>query len=360
MNKTISHIVHLNLDADPKFISEEMLFEIENLVINLDIIIKQKEIINIKKINASTLIGDGNLLKIDQNIKEKNINLLVVNTNLTPAQQKNLENRLKIKVTDRTGIILEVFAKRAKSNEGKMQVQLAELVYRKSRLVRAWTHLERQRGGTTFIGGPGELQIELDRRLIQEKIISIKKRLSKVKRRRHVQRNLRRNNKFKTVALVGYTNAGKTLLFNKLTKKKQSSRSRLFETLDTKISRVYLGENMYIGLIDTVGFINNIPTSLIESFKATLEEVNKADILLNIVDVNDQNAKQKIRVTKNILIDTGVEKHKISEMITIYNKIDIKGLETKSQHKKNYVSALTGEGISDLKKTLKNSITSLH
>ena len=127
MNKTISHIVHLNLDADPKFISEEMLFEIENLVINLDIIIKQKEIINIKKINASTLIGDGNLLKIDQNIKEKNINLLVVNTNLTPAQQKNLENRLKIKVTDRTGIILEVFAKRAKSNEGKMQVQLAEL-----------------------------------------------------------------------------------------------------------------------------------------------------------------------------------------------------------------------------------------
>jgi len=352
LNKTISHIVHLNVEADPKFISDEMLSEIENLVTNLDIIIKKKEIIKIKRINPSTLIGEGNLVKIDKDIKEKNIDLLVVNNNLTPAQQKNLENRLKIKVTDRTGIILEVFAKRAKSNEGKMQVQLAELIYRKSRLVRAWTHLERQRGGTTFIGGPGELQIELDRRLIQEKILNIKKRLGKVKHRRHVQRNLRKNNNFKTAALIGYTNAGKTLLFNKLTKKKQSSRPRLFETLDTKISRVYLGANKYIGLIDTVGFINDIPTSLIESFKATLEEVNKADILLNIVDVNDINARQKIRVTKNILKETGIEKNKISEMITIYNKIDLKGFESSYQHKKNYISALTGEGVTDLKKTL--------
>ena len=356
MNKTISHIVHLNVDADPKFISEEMLSEIENLVINLDIIIKTKEIIKIKRINPSTLIGEGNLVKIVKDIREKNIDLLVVNNNLTPAQQKNLENRLKIKVTDRTGIILEVFARRAKSNEGKMQVQLAELIYRKSRLVRAWTHLERQRGGTTFIGGPGELQIELDRRLIQEKILNIKKRLGKVKHRRHVQRNLRKNNNFKTAALIGYTNAGKTLLFNKLTKKKQSSRPRLFETLDTKISRVYLGVDKYIGLIDTVGFINNIPTSLIESFKATLEEVNKADILLNIVDVNDINAKQKIRVTKNILNETGIEKNKISEMITIYNKIDLKGFEASYQHKKNYISALTGEGVADLKKTLAKSL----
>ncbi len=356
MNKTISHIVHLNIDADPQYISEEMLSEIENLVINLNIIIKKKEILNIKKINPSTLIGEGNLFKIDNEIKKKNTNLLVVNNNLTPAQQKNLENRLKIKVTDRTGIILEVFARRAKSNEGKMQVQLAELIYRKSRLVRAWTHLERQRGGTTFIGGPGELQIELDRRLIQEKILNIKKRLSKVKRRRNVQRSLRKNNNFKTVALIGYTNAGKTLLFNKLTKKKQSSRSRLFETLDTKISRVYLGENIYIGLIDTVGFINNIPTSLIESFKATLEEVNKADILLNVVDINDLNAKQKISVTKNILKDTGVEQNKISEMITIYNKIDLKGFKSSHQYKKNYISALTGEGVSNLKRTLKNSL----
>ena len=333
-----------------------MLEEISNLTINLDIEILEKKIIKIKKISPSTLIGKGALEEIRNAINSKQIDLLICNFSLTPAQQKNLETNLKIKVTDRVGIIIEIFAKRALSNEGKLQVELAELIYRKSRLVRAWTHLERQRGGTTFIGGPGELQIELDRRLIQEKILNIKKRLRKVRQRRHVQRNLRKNNNFKTVALIGYTNAGKTLLFNKLTKKRQSSRSRLFETLDTKISRVYLGENIYVGLIDTVGFINNIPTSLIESFKATLEEVNKADILLNIVDVNDLNANQKIRVTKSILVDTGVEKNKISEMITIYNKIDIKGSKSSYQHKKNYISALTGEGVSDLKTILKNSL----
>ncbi len=355
MNKTISHIIHLNIDGDPKFVSKEMLLEIENLVINLDIIIENKEVIIIKRINSSTLIGEGNLIKIDQSIKKKNVNLLVINNNLTPAQQKNLENRLKIKVTDRTGIILEVFARRAKSNEGKMQVQLAELIYRKSRLVRAWTHLERQRGGTTFIGGPGELQIELDRRLIQEKIINIKKRLNKVRKRRSVQRKLRKNNNFKTAALIGYTNAGKTLLFNKLTKNKQSTRARLFETLDTKISRVYLGKNKYIGLIDTVGFINNIPTSLIESFKATLEEVNQADILLNVVDINDINVNDKIKITKNILIDTGINQEKIASMITVYNKIDINGIDSLSQYKKTYISALTGKGLTDLKNVLRNS-----
>ena len=333
-----------------------MLSEIENLVINLNITIENKEIITIKKINPSTLIGEGNLLKIEQNIKEKNINLLVVNNSLTPAQQKNLENRLKIKVTDITVIILDVFSRRANSNDGKLQVQLAELIYRKSRLVRAWTHLERQRGGTTFIGGPGELQIELDRRLIQEKIINIKKRLNNVKKRRSLQRKLRKNNNFKTAALVGYTNAGKTLLFNKLTKKRQSTRARLFETLDTKISRVYLGENKYIGLIDTVGFINNIPTSLIESFKATLEEVNKADIILNVVDINDINVKDKINITKNILSETGIQQEKIANMITIYNKIDIKGINSISQYKKNYISALTGLGLADLKDVLRNSV----
>ena len=349
--------MHLNVNRDPIFISEEMLSEIENLAVNLDIIVKHKEIIVLKKINSSTLIGNGNLLKIYNNIKKNKVNLLIVNSNLSPAQQKNLENKLKIKVTDRTGIILEVFAKRAKSREGKMQVQLAELIYRKSRLVRAWTHLERQRGGTTFIGGPGELQIELDRRLIQEKIFSIKKKLDKVKRRRGLQGKLRKNNQFKTVALIGYTNAGKTMLFNRLTKKKQSSRSRLFETLDTKISRVYLGENIYIGLIDTVGFINNIPTSLIESFKATLEEVNKADILLNIVDVNDINAKNKIKVTKDILFETGVDHNKIKDMVIVYNKIDKKNNKYPMQYKKNYISALTGNGVSELKDMLKSSIT---
>jgi len=189
-----------------------MLDEISNLVVNLNIDVKEKKIIKIKKISPPTLIGKGALNSIKEIINFNKINLLVCNCSLTPAQQKNLENFLKIKVTDRVGIIIEIFAKRALSNEGKLQVELAELVYRKSRLVRAWTHLERQRGGTTFIGGPGELQIELDRRLIQEKIINIKKRLKKVQNRRDIQRKSRDRNNFKTFALVGYTNAGKTLL----------------------------------------------------------------------------------------------------------------------------------------------------
>ena len=206
-----------------------MLEEMCNLVINLDIEIEEKKIVNIKKISSSTLIGRGILEEIKTQIDSNKINLLICNCSLSPAQQKNLENFLKIKVTDRVGIIIEIFAKRALSNEGKLQVQLAELIYRKSRLVRAWTHLERQRGGTTFIGGPGELQIELDRRLIQEKISNIKKRLKKVQKRRNIQRKSRVRNNFKTFALVGYTNAGKSLLFNKLTKGRQSSKNILFQ-----------------------------------------------------------------------------------------------------------------------------------
>ena len=237
-----------------------MLDEISNLATNLNINIHEKKIINIRKISPSTLIGTGILEEIKEKIKTHKINLLICNCSLTPAQQKNLENFLKIKVTDRVGIIIEIFAKRALSNEGKLQVELAELIYRKSRLVRAWTHLERQRGGTTFIGGPGELQIELDRRLIQEKIINIRKRLNKVQNRRNIQRKSRIRNNFKTFALVGYTNAGKTLLFNKLTKGRQASKDILFQTLDTKISKIFLKDGINVGLIDTVGFIKNIPT----------------------------------------------------------------------------------------------------
>ena len=171
---------------------------------------------------------------------------------------------------------------------------MAELIYRKSRLVRAWTHLERQRGGTTFIGGPGELQIELDKRLIQTKIVKIKRKLNKVKERRNIQRKSRLNSQFKTFALVGYTNAGKTKLFNRLTRKRESSQDKLFETLDTKISKFFLDDHQ-VGVIDTVGFINNIPTQLIESFHATLEEINSATYILNVIDVNDLNAQSKIK-----------------------------------------------------------------
>ena len=299
------------------------------------------------------MLGKGVIGEIFSNIISKKINLLIVNSLLSPRQQKNLEDKLKIKVIDRTGIILEIFSKRAKSKEGKLQVELADLMYRKSRLVRAWTHLERQRGGTTFIGGPGELQIELDRRLIQEKISRIKSNLKKVESRRNQQRKLRKKTDFKTFALVGYTNAGKSKLFNCLTKKKQSSKNVMFETLDTKTGRVYLGEDKYIGVIDTVGFINNIPTQLIESFKATLEELFHADVLINVVDISDIDYKNKERVTIKTLRMANVSEEKIKNMITVYNKVDLSPYDLFS-NKKNYISAYTGYGIEEFKTNLIN------
>lgn len=297
------------------------------------------------------MIGKGIVGEILKNIKLKNINLLIVNTILTPRQQKNLEDKLKIKVVDRTGVIIEIFSKRAKSKEGKLQVELAELIYRKSRLVRAWTHLERQRGGTSSTAGPGELQIELDRRSIQEKIYKIKLNLDKVKNKRYQQRKLRKRRNFKTFALVGYTNAGKSLLFNCLTKNKQSSKNAMFETLDTKTGRVFLGNNNFVGLIDTVGFINNIPTQLIESFKATLEELIYADVLINVVDISDVDYKDKERVTIDTLRIANVNESKIQNMITVYNKIDLHPF-IESSNRINVISAHTGYGIDKLKELL--------
>ena len=324
-----------------------------NLANNLNILTPKKRIAKIRKINPSILIGSGILNDIKKDIVTSKINLLIVNTNLTPRQQKNLEDLLKIKVTDRTGIILEIFAKRAKTKEGKLQVELAELTYRKSRLVRAWTHLERQRGGTTFIGGPGELQIELDRRLIQEKINKIKKRLIKVDNRRGLQRKLRKRTKFKTFALIGYTNAGKTQLFNYLTKKSQLSEDKLFATLDTKISKVYLDKDIEAGLIDTVGFINKIPSLLIQSFKATFEEVRNADYIINVVDSSDLNFKEKIINTIKTLHEMNLENDRIENIITVYNKIDLNMNISIPRNKDFYVSALSGEGVHLLKEQMK-------
>ena len=326
--------------------------EMVNLCLNLNINILGKKTVNIKKINASTLIGKGTLTNIFDEVNLKKFNLLICNSSLTPNQQRNLENFLKVKVVDRSGIIIEIFAKRALSNEGKLQVQLAEMIYRKSRLVRAWTHLERQRGGTSFVGGPGELQIELDRRLIQEKIDKIKKRLKNVSNRRKIQRKSRYKNNFKIFALVGYTNAGKTQLFNTLTKKNQKSEDKLFATLDTKISRVYLNDKLTIGLIDTVGFINNIPTQLIESFKATFEEIHNADFIINVVDINEKNFKEKIENTIITLNEMSLDSKKVDNMITVYNKIDIQNKKPGIKNNRNYVSALMGTGITELKNIL--------
>ncbi len=333
-----------------------MMNEMVNLCLNLDIRVLGKKIVNIRKINASTLIGTGTLNQILSRVSSKKLNLLICNCSLTPNQQRNLENYLKVKVVDRSGIIIEIFAKRAISSEGKMQVQLAEMIYRKSRLVRAWTHLERQRGGTSFVGGPGELQIELDRRLIQEKIDKIKRKLKSVARRRNIQRKSRIKSNFKVFALIGYTNAGKTQLFNKLTKANQNSMNKLFSTLDTKISKVFINNNKKVGLIDTVGFINNIPTQLIESFKATFEEIHQADFIINVVDISDKNYKEKIKNTLDILKEMDLDHNKLNNILTVYNKIDLIDRKPDFINNKNYLSAINGQGIELLKKHMENTL----
>ena len=352
---TNGFIINLIIDNKDDLNKDYDLNEIINLSKTLKIKCKLKENLKIKKFRPSTLISSGNVSKIKKKILDTHIDLLIFNFPLTPSQQKNLETYLNIKVIDRTALIIEIFADRALSSEGKLQVELANLNYRKSRLVRAWTHLERQRGGHSFIGGPGELQIELDRRLIQDRINIVKNDLKKIIKRRSNQRSNRKKNLNKSFALVGYTNSGKSTLFNKLTKKNVYVKDELFATLDTKISKIFLFSKKAT-IIDTVGFISNIPTQLIESFKATLEEVNESDVLINVVDINDINFRDKIRTTKKILRSTGVSNEKIINMITVFNKIDTFGSrQFKNTKKRIYLSALNGVGIEALRNTLSNN-----
>ena len=348
-------IINLITNKKDTIYKDYNLSEIVNLSKTLKINCKVKENIKINKFSSSTLISSGKLLEIKEIVSSKNIDLLVLNYTLSPSQQKNLENYLNIKVIDRTGLIIEIFGDRALTSEGKLQVELANLTYRKSRLVRAWTHLERQRGGQSFIGGPGELQIELDRRLIQERINSLKKDLKKIIKRRDNQRSNRKKNINTSYALVGYTNSGKSTLFNKLTKKNEYAKDELFATLDTKISKLFLPSKKAT-IIDTVGFISNIPTQLIDAFKATLEEVNESDILINVVDINDMNFRDKIRTTKKTLLSTGVSEDKVKNMITVFNKIDTFGdRKFKNTKSRVYLSALNGVGVEEFRDILSSS-----
>ena len=348
-------IINLITNKNDLINKDYNLNEIVNLSKTLKIKCKSTISIKINKFYSSTLLSKGKLSELNNIISRKSIDLLVCNYLLTPSQQKNLEKFLNIKVIDRTGLIIEIFADRALTSEGKLQVELANLNYRKSRLVRAWTHLERQRGGQSFIGGPGELQIELDRRLIQERINSLKKDLKKIIKRRDNQRSNRKKNINTSYALVGYTNSGKSTLFNKLTKKNEYAKDELFATLDTKISKLFLPSKKAT-IIDTVGFISNIPTQLIDAFKATLEEVNESDILINVVDINDMNFRDKIRTTKKTLLSTGVSEDKVKNMITVFNKIDTFGdRKFKNTKSRVYLSALNGVGVEEFRDILSSS-----
>jgi GTPase len=328
--------------------------------IHLDVV--QAQVAPLARPTPATLLGTGKVEEIAILAKAEEPEVIIVNAHLSPVQQRNLETAWKSKVLDRTAVILEIFGERAQTKEGRLQVELAHLNYQRSRLVRSWTHLERQRGGFGFLGGPGESQIESDRRLIAERIVRIKAELEKVKRTRSLGRQARKKVPFPVVALVGYTNAGKSTLFNRLTESKVLAKDLLFATLDPTMRGVKLPHGTKIILSDTVGFIADLPTELVAAFRATLEEVLEADVIVHVRDAaHDETAAQKADVLK-VLEELGVEADR--PLLEVLNKIDLlepeqqEGLLSHNGRRPAIaVSALTGAGISDLLAGFETAVT---
>ncbi|BCH32791.1 GTPase HflX [Mesorhizobium sp. L-8-10] len=270
----------------------------------------------------ATLLGSGKVDDFAVIVKDTKAELVIVDHPLTPVQQRNLEKALNAKVLDRTGLILEIFGRRARTKEGTLQVDLAHLNYQKGRLVRSWTHLERQRGGAGFLGGPGETQIEADRRILQEKILRLKRELETVRRTRELHRAKRKKVPFPVVAIVGYTNAGKSTLFNRLTGAGVLAEDMLFATLDPTLRRLRLPHGTTVILSDTVGFISDLPTHLVAAFRATLEEVVEAELVIHLRDISDPDTAAQSEDVEQILADLGVDASDTNRVIEVWNKID--------------------------------------
>ena len=319
-------------------------------------------LVPIKKIRPKEFFGSGKIIELSEIFYAKKIGLVIINSQISPIQQQYLEKKWKVKILDRTSLILEIFSDRASTKEGVLQVEMAALTYQRSRLVRAWTHLERQRGGLGFVGGPGETQIESDRRSIDNQLVRLKRQIDKVKKTRELHRKSRAKIPFPIVALVGYTNAGKSTLFNLLTGANVFSENMLFATLDPKMRALELSNGMKVILSDTVGFISDLPTELIAAFRATLEEVLAADLILHVRDISTDLTDTQALEVRKILTNIGVSNSiPVIELWNKFDKIDPeneKYLKNIAKRKQEIVpiSALTGKGVLTLLKNIKDQL----
>jgi len=336
--------------------AEARLEEACGLALALDLEVREAFVVTLRKRTPATLFGKGKVEEIAALVHDREADVVVVDDSLSPVQQRNLEKAWQAKVIDRTGLILEIFARRARTREGRLQVELARLTYERSRLVRTWTHLERQRGGFGVMGGPGETQIETDRRLLAEKIGKLKRELIEVRRTRTLQRSARRRVPYPVVALVGYTNAGKSTLFNRLTQSEVVAEDLLFATLDPTLRSLKLPDGRPAILSDTVGFISDLPHELVEAFRATLEEVREADVVLHVRDIASEETDAQAADVRGVLAKLGIDMDE-RRILEVWNKIDLVDAETRANLVGDArrahppaapVSAVTGEGCEAL------------
>ena len=362
MGATPAFVIHPDIRTMPLPRGPEaMLEETVQLVAAISLDVVHAEAVSLHKPRAPTFLGTGFVDRIADIAAEHDDPVMVVNAALTPVQQRNLETRTKCKVIDRTALILEIFGARAQTHAGRLQVELAALTFQRSRLVRSWTHLERQRGGGGFLGGPGERQIELDRRMLMDRVVRIRKELKEVERTRHLQRGNRQRGEVPTIALIGYTNAGKSTLFNRLTGAGVLSKDMLFATLDPTMRAITLASGREVVLADTVGFISQLPTELVEAFKSTLEEVVQADLLLHVHDAASPLVAEEAGDVRDVLAELGLdEEAQDARLLSVLNKADLlldrnaEGDAAQDDILQNLVpdavrvSALTGAGMDDL------------